>query len=385
MRLLLPVLLLLGACVQPPATPSSDASAVSDPTSPRPLSSEEIAAFARLALDGIERPFPNKPGQVYVGPESARIPEEMHPIFYGSFDWHSSVHGHWMLVRILRRYPDSPVEAEIRALLDRQFTAEKVAKETAYFEPSHNRGFERMYGWAWLLRLAQELHAGAAEDVQIAAWRETLRPLEDRIVELTVGFLPRLDWPIRTGVHPDSAFALGMTLDYARAVGDAELEALVVKRAKDFYLEDRDYNGAFEPSGEDFFSAAWNEADLMRRVLTRDAFAEWLDGFLPGLASEDVGNLLTPVRVSDPTDGRLVHLAGLDLSRAWTMVGVAAALDEDDPRRLVLMNAVAAHREAGLEYVFSGYYEGEHWLASFAIYLLTRAGLDPAAPPAAAR
>jgi len=377
--------LLLCSCQNPNLRHDQSPSAMSNTLAPRLLSPKEVSDFARLALDGIERPFPNKPGQVYVGPESAVVPQDMHPVFYGSFDWHSSVHGHWMLVRLLRHYPNSTVDAEIRNLLARQLTAEKLQQETDYFTPKQNRGFERMYGWAWLLRLAQELEMGAAEDAQIAEWREAMRPLEGRIVELSMNYLPRLSWPIRTGVHPDSAFALGMLLDYAEVVDNQDLATMVRSRARDFYGEDRNYRGAYEPSGEDFFSAGWNEADLMRRVLRPSEFRRWLDDFLPGLATGDVGNLLTPVEVSDPTDGRLVHLAGLDLSRAWTMLGVASALQEGDPRQDLLLNAAAAHREAGLAYVFSGHYEGEHWLASFAVYLLTRAGLDEVGPPTAER
>jgi len=382
MRLLL-LVVLLASCQNPQA--AVDPHDMSTSLAPRPLTDEEVRAFAALALAGIERPFPNKPGQVYVGPESAVVPEVMHPVFYGSFDWHSAVHGHWMLLRLLREYPGSSADADIRALLTRQLTPEKIAVETAYFDHKQNFGFERMYGWAWLLRLAQELEEGAGSDAQIAQWREAVRPLEVRIVALSMNYLPRLSWPVRTGVHPDSAFALGMLLDYARTVANRELEELVIARAMAFYGQDWDYHGAFEPSGEDFFSAAWNEADLMRRVLPPEAFGNWLEDFLPGLATGEVGNLLTPVHVSDPTDGRLVHLAGLDLSRAWAMLGVASALRPEDPRQARLLAAAADHREAGLEYVFSGYYEGEHWLASFAVFLLTRAGLEVAAPPPPAR
>ncbi|RMH04273.1 MAG: DUF2891 domain-containing protein [Planctomycetota bacterium] len=332
-----------------------------------------MAAFARLALDGIGREFPNKPGNVMAGPEDVRAPRAMHPAFYGSFDWHSAVHGHWMLVRLLRAYPGSPIEAEARAALAEHLGAAELAAEAAYFEPKHNRSFERTYGWAWLLRLAQELRGW--DDPQARVWAAHLRPLEERIVELTKAYLPKLSWPIRVGEHPNTAWALAEFLDYARAVGDRELAALAEERARAYYLGDRDYPVQYEPSGHDFFSPGLLEADLMRRVLPPEEFSAWLDRFLPGLRAGELGHLGTPVEVSDPTDGKLVHLAGLNLVRAWTQRGIAAALPADDPRRATLLAAAAAHAEAGLGYVFSGYYEGEHWLASFAVYLLTDAGI----------
>ena len=182
---------------------------------------------------------------------------------------------------------------------------------------------------------------------------------------------PRLDWPIRSGVHQDSGFALALALDYARAVGHAELEGLVTQRARDYYLKDTAYPVAYEPSGNDFFSSGLNEADLMRRVLKPDRFSGWLNSFLPGLKTGQLGNLLKPARVSDPTDGHLIHLAGLNFSRAWTMNGIASVLPADAPRGKTLRQAAAEHLEAGLAYVTSGHYEGEHWLASFAVYALS--------------
>ena len=209
-----------------------------------------------------------------------------------------------------------------------------------------------------LVRLAAELHTW--EDNDGRKWRENIRPLEIRIVELTKDYLPRLSFPIRTGVHPDTAFALGQALDYARTIADAELEQLIVQRGHDFYLGDRDYPARYEPSGEDFFSAGLNEADFMRRILPKKEFSAWLDRFLPGPLEKKVGNLLKPVEVLDVTDGKLVHLAGLDLSRAWTWCGIASALAEDDPQRTILDEAAARHAAMGYKYVFSGHYEGEH-------------------------
>ena len=342
-----------------------------------PMTNERVAGFARLAIEGIPREYPNKPSNVMTGPESVLSPREMHPVFYGCFDWHSSVHGHWMLARLAKLYPDAPVADEIRRLLDRQLTADGLRAETEYFEAPVNRSFERMYGWAWTLRLAQELRTW--DDPDAARWAANLDPLEQIIVRRTREYLPRLTYPIRTGVHPDTAFALGMAIDYARAVGDAAFESQLVAYCREKYLGDVGYPARFEPSGEDFFSPSLNEADLMRRVLDVDEFPNWLERFLPALGAPGSPNaaLLRPAAVSDPSDPKIVHLAGLNLSRAWTQDGVRHALPEGDPRRAALDASVAAHTRAGLDYVFSGHYEGEHWLATFAVYLLTEAGVRP--------
>ena len=341
-----------------------------------PLNDNQVSRFARLALDNIPREFPNKPSHVMTGPTSILRPREMHPVFFGSFDWHSSVHGHWMLVRLAKLRPEAPVVAKIRQLLDKQLTAEKLQQETAYFDIKEHRSFERMYGWAWTLRLAAELHAWDDPDAQ--RWAANLAPLEKRFVALTKDYLPKLTYPIRAGVHRDTAFALGQMLDYARIVDDREFATTITAYSRKKYSRDHDYPARYEPSGQDFFSQAWNEADLMRRVLAPDDFSAWLEQFLPGLTEEnsDTATLLTPVIVSDVSDPKIVHLAGLNLSRAWTQQGVLSALPDNDPRRLVLERSIAAHTKAGLDYVFSGQYEGEHWLATFAVYLLTEAGLS---------
>jgi len=375
---LLLVLMLCLSCASTTAKPSTQiAAAVTNPM-PKPdlqnrLTDLQVTAFAQLALAGIVREWPNKPGQVYSGPESALTPRAMHPVFYGSFDWHSAVHGHWLLVRLLKEYPNASSTTEIRRVLNQQLETQALLQEAAYFDAKQNSGFERMYGWAWLLRLATELHAW--DDADGRRWAAALRPLEQRIVVGVSDYLPRLSFPIRTGTHPDTAFALAFELDYARAVGNTKLAALILQKARDFYLADRDYPSRYEPSGEDFFSSGLNEADLMRRVLPQAEFVAWLDGFLPDATHGDLSNLGVPVHVSDPTDGRLVHLAGLDLSRAWTLHGIANALPEEDLRRQLLTDAALAHTEVGLDYVFSGFYEGDHWLASFAVYLLTGCGL----------
>jgi lysophospholipase L1-like esterase len=339
-----------------------------------PLSDEQVAAMAKLAIKGLDQEYPNKPSNVMAGPEGVLPPKAMHPAFYGCFDWHSSVHGHWMLVRLLRLYPNHPLAMESRQRLDAHLTQEAIAAETAYFEQKENRSFERMYGWAWLLRLVQELDEWPDTDSQ--RWRNNLRPLENKIVALTMEYLPKLTWPIRTGVHPDTGFALGQVLDYARRVKNADLENLVIARRRFFYANDSNYNDAFEPSGEDFFSTSLNEADLMRRILSPEEFTNWMTAMMPGLLDGSAARLLTPVEVSDVTDGKLVHLAGLDLSRAWTLNGIASRFPANDSRRTTLEKAAAAHLDAGLRYVFSGHYEGEHWLGTFAIYALTHVGIE---------
>ncbi len=374
MARLLPLALLglfLTSCqAAPPAAP--------EPALP-PLTAELAERFAGLAVEGIVREYPNKPGNVMVDAAGVRSPRAMHPAFYGSFDWHSSVHGHWMLIRLMRVGPPLPPELlqEIRQALDAHLQADAIAAEVAYFREPGQRSFERMYGWAWALRLAAELHAWSEsqpDDPAVRRWREAVRPLEDYLVEQIPPYLERLEWPIRIGEHQDTGFALGQILDYAAIVGNEALARTVRQRARDYYLADRAYPAAYEPSGQDFFSSGLNEADLMRRVLPREEYRRWLDEFLPGLAEGAVPRLLEPVGVSDLSDGKLVHLAGLNLSRACCWLGIASALDPNDPRARVGRAAAAAHYEAGLGYVFSGDYAGEHWLASFAVYLVTGSG-----------
>ncbi len=338
------------------------------------LTDAQAVALSKLALSGIDREYPNKPSNVVVDRASVRTPQQMHPAFYGCFDWHSALHGHWMLIRLLAEYPEISNGADIREALDRHLTKEHLIAETAYFDEPQNGSFERMYGWAWALRLAAEL--AVWDDSQGRVWRENLRPLEDKIVALTMAYLPRLSHPIRTGIHPDSGWALGQAIDYARTVGNRSLEKLLVERCRDFYGNDRDYPVRYEPSGEDFFSSGLNEADTMRRILSPAEFSEWLNLFLPGLPQQQVDRLWRPVKVTDVTDGKLVHLAGLNLSRAWTLQGIASAIDASDERAAVLRESAAAHAEMGYQYVFSGHYEGEHWLATFAVYLQTQVGVQ---------
>jgi hypothetical protein len=356
----------LGAHLQRTAAQSPT---VSIPELGQNLTNEQAANLSKLAIDGLHREYPNKPGNVVTSPETVLSPKQMHPAFYGCFDWHSSVHGHWMLVRLLKTNPTHSLADAARKGLATSLTTENILVEANYFNEKENKSFERMYGWAWLLRLAAELHTW--EDSQGKQWRVALQPLEAKIVELAMIYLPKLKQPIRTGVHPDAAFALGQFLDYARIVGNQELEQLVVARANAYYAKDRDYNSEYEPSGEDFFSPSLNEADLMRRILPQAEFAQWLTAFLPDLKVNSKSKLLQPVIVSDVTDGKLVHLAGLDLSRAWCMQGIIQGLPSNDPRVGLLKRSAVEHAKIGLGYVFSGHYEGEHWLGTFAVYALT--------------
>ena len=338
------------------------------------LDQEKAGAFVQLALKGIDREYPNKPGEVLRDAKDIMSPSAMHPAFYGNFDWHSCVHGHWLVVRLLRLFPAMTGAVEARARLAAHLTAANLATEAAYFDVKDNKSFERMYGWAWTLRLAAELKAW--DDPEARQWAKNIEPLEKKLVVLTKDFLPRLTYPVRTGVHPDTAFALAQMIDYARAVGDAELEKMAATRAREYFLADKNYPTSFEPSGEDFFSPGLNEVDLLRRVLTREEFSRWLDGFVPGLRAGDFGNWSRAAEVSDLSDPRIVHLVGLNLCRAWTMRGVASALAEGDARRATLERLSKLHEAAGLKHVFSGHYEGDHWLATFAVYLVSDAGIE---------
>jgi hypothetical protein len=333
------------------------------------MTREQASSFARLALEGIRKEYPNKPGHVLDGEADVKAPRALHPAFYGSFDWHSAVHGHWMLVRLLRLFPDLPEGKEIRAVLGKHLTAKNLRAEADYFARPSARSFERPYGWAWLLKLAEELHGW--DDPDARAWSKNLKPLADAIVARYLAYFPKQTYPIRTGVHPNTAFGLAFALDYARAVGDKKLAALVEERSRAYFADDAGIPAAWEPDGADFFSPSLMEADLMRRVLPPAEFRAWFHRFLPGLAKGEPKTLLAPAKVTDRSDPQLVHLDGLNLSRAWCMRSIAAALPADDPARKVLAESAARHAEAALGHVASGDYAGEHWLASFAVYLLS--------------
>lgn len=337
------------------------------------ISVAQAEAFARLALAGLDREYPNKPNEVMAGAGDILSPRAMHPAFFGCFDWHSSVHAHWMLARLLRMFPGMARAAEVRARLDAHFTWGNLASEAAYFDRPGNRSFERPYGWAWLLRLALELKTWS--DAEAHRWHGNLAPLEQKVVLLAKAYLAKLTYPVRTGVHPDTAFAMGQFLDYARGVGDRDFERLLLRCARAFYAHDTGYPEGYEPSGEDFFSAGLNEADLMRRILPQARFVAWWNRFAPDAFVRSGGSWSRPAKVADVSDPKFTHLVGLNLSRAWTLQGILSALPADDGRRKALVRAMDAHARAGLRRVFSGHYEGEHWLATFAVYYLGSAGM----------
>lgn len=340
------------------------------------------SALAAHPLDGIETEYPHYQGRVE-GPEAPPRPSEKHPVFYGCFDWHSAVHSHWALVRLLRLVPDHPDEAAIETEIEGRLTPEGVADEVEYLD--ENPGFEEPYGWSWLLRLAAELHLW--DDPRADAWRETLRPLEERIRRRTRESFLEIDRPQRVGTHGNTAFALAGTLDYARVVGDPDLGREATATARRLYADDTAAVVGAEPVGWDFVSPALTEADLMRRVLDPDAFAAWLDAFLPDLSGPPHDALLTPVDVEpDESDGAAMHLIGLNVSRAWCLAGLADALaGRDGPAatrlRAPLDAAARRHAEAGVADVLTDDYAGSHWLSSFALYLLTRneGGIAPGA------
>lgn len=333
------------------------------------LDAETASAWAELVLKNIDIEFPNKMSLVYSDASQIKSPQEHFPAFYGCFDWHSSVHGHWLLVRLLRQVPDMAIAPRIRSTLNAHLSQANLKKEASFFEREEHKSFERMYGWSWLLRLSMELDRW--DDPDAKRWSANLKPLEQVLQQRVDAYLPLLSYPIRVGQHTDTGFALGQIFDYAQATGKSELAGLVAETAKRFYLEDRNYPVAYEPSGHDFFSSCWNEADLMRRLLPPEAFADWLAEFVPNAITQLTDGTIEPVEVTDVTDGKLVHLAGLNLNRAWCLRAVAEALPSGHALHGPLMDSARRHLQAGLKYVNSGHYEGDHWLATFALYAIT--------------
>lgn len=333
------------------------------------LTPAEGSHFAQLALKCVSKEYPNKPDHVINDANDQKSPRVMHPAFYGCYDWHSSVHGHWMLVRLLRLFPALPEAARIRNALNANLSAENISVEVAYLNQPNRQSFERTYGWAWLLKLAEELRGWNDEDGN--RWSSNLQPLADALAGKYVSFLPKQTYPIRTGVHPNTAFGLAFALDYARAAGNEKLAGMLEERSRTYFAGDTNYPARWEPGGEDFFSPALMEADLMRRVLKAPEFGRWFHRFLPSLTRTQPRTLLVPATVSDRSDPKLVHLDGLNLSRAWGMRNIASALPRNDPARRILAQAADAHAKDALAHVASGDYAGEHWLASFAVYMLS--------------
>lgn len=361
----------LGGCSAPaPSAPAEPAAPVRTPVPALPALIEASASnFAQLALKCVQKTYPNQPGLILAKPEDVKAPEKAHPSFYGCYDWHSSVHGHWMLARVLRMFPDLPEADRIRQALNGNLTAKNIAVETAYFNRPDTKAFERTYGWAWVLKLAEELRMATSPDAK--AWAAAMKPLADTLAARYLDFLPKQIYPIRTGLHPNTAFGIAFALDYANAFDDVKLRELLISRSRDYFGRDTDYPAKLEPGGSDFLSPALAEADLMRRVLSPAEFAAWFTAYLPGIAKSEPKNLLEIAIVSDRSDPQLGHLDGLNLSRAWCMRHIAAALPAEDPARWVLEDSAHTHAVDALKNVATGHYEGEHWLGSFAVYLLT--------------
>jgi len=334
----------------------------------------EVDRFAELALKCVHQEYPNKIAHVLTGDEDVAPPRELTPVFYGCFDWHSSVHGHWLLTRLLRLYPQAGFAAAAETALDESFKADRVAREVAYVTHPQRASFERPYGVAWLLQLTAELREW--DDPRARRWLAVLEPLEAALVSNMQGWLEKLAYPIRTGEHSQTAFAFGLFLDWARISGRIDFAKLVTDKSLGFYREDRQCPMAYEPSGQDFLSPCLAEADLMRRIMNAGDYANWLTGFMP-MIPVDGSTLWLPIGVvTDPSDGKLAHLDGLNISRAWMLEGMAHGLPAEDARKASLLATAAVHRQSGLASVTGEHYEGGHWLGSFATYLQTRRGLE---------
>ncbi len=322
--------------------------------------------FARLALAHVAREYPNKLDHVLNGPLDLKEPRDLHPMFFGSFDWHSCVHGYWLLATVLRRFPDVREAREIEALFDAQLTPAKVETELEFLDQPLRGTWERPYGWAWLLMLAAELrrHDSASQK----RWSETLAPLAAVFTDRFLGFLPKATYPTRVGTHFNGAFAIALALEYAGVASNEALESLLIQKGREWYSGDSDCQ-AWEPGGDDFLSPALMEAECMRRVLPANEFSVWLDRFLPRLAQREPATLFTPATVSDRSDGKIAHLDGLNLSRAWCWRSISDSWPETDPRHSIALDAADKHLAASLPHV-AGDYMGEHWLATFALLAL---------------
>jgi hypothetical protein len=344
------------------------------PSPPTGASLDAAAAgrFANLALQCLHQEYPNKIAHTLAGDADVHPPRELFPAFYGCYDWHSAVHGHWLLVRLIRKYPDAAFAPTARAELARSLTPANLAAETAYLQRAGRASFERPYGLAWLLMLSAELRAW--KDPQAAEWARALAPLEAEAAARVKKWLPDLTYPIRVGEHDQTAFAFGLIWDWAGVAGDTDMRRLLTDAAGRYYQNDRDCPLRYEPSGQDFLSPCLAEADFMRRVLDRAAFARWLTTALPQIPRNGHAGWLPPAIVSNRADPKLAHLDGLNLSRAWMLEGIAHALPEGDRRVFALRNAAQKHREAALPAVTGEHYEGGHWLGTFAVYLTTESG-----------
>jgi len=360
---------------------ASAASAAAAPSAGR-LSPQAAARFAALALKCLHQEYPNHISHTLNDAADARPPHELTPVFYGCLDWHSDVHGHWLLVRLLRLFPEAPFAVEARTALNQSFMTDKIEAEVSYLHGKGRASFERPYGLAWLLELAAELRR--SDDPDARRWSHVLAPLETEVAARIASWLPKLHYPIRVGEHDQTAFAFGLVWDWAGVAGDTHMRELLADAAQRFYRHDRNCPLAYEPSGEDFLSPCLAEADFMRRVLAPPEYSQWLAAFLPQIprapaaaaAGHGAHGWLEPGIVTDRSDPKLAHIDGLNLSRAWMLEGIAHGLPPGDARRAALRSAARRHADAALPAVTGEYYEGGHWLGTFAVYLTSRAGLE---------
>jgi hypothetical protein len=360
------LLLALAATCRATAAPAPDDAAGA-------LAPDAAARFARLALDCVHREYPNKIAHVLASDADVKPPRTLTPAFYGCYDWHSSVHGHWLLARIARLYPATEFAAAARESLARSLTPANIAVEVEYLRGPGRTSFERPYGLAWLLQLATELRSW--DDPQARQWVAALEPLEVESAQRLMSWLPKLQYPIRSGEHSQTAFAFGLAADWAQVRGDVGMARLLQQRARAFYGNDRACPLDFEPSGEDFLSPCLAEADFMRRVLPAAEYSQWLARFLPHIPRDGRADWLAPGVVTDRSDPKLAHIDGLNLSRAWMLEGIAHGLPARDERRASLLAAARTHADAALPAVTGEHYEGGHWLGTFAVYLTSRAGI----------
>ncbi|WP_150299388.1 DUF2891 domain-containing protein [Pseudomonas profundi] len=330
------------------------------------LTPTRAAELIRMTLGHVQREYPHSEGVRLNSETDLAAPRCNHPVFFGSYDWHSCVHSYWLLARLLASFPDLDATDEIIALFDQQLTAENVEQELDWFRAPGRGGFERPYGWAWLLGLHDALKQ--LRHPRAGLWAGNLQPLAEFLSGSFITYLPKLGFPVRTGTHSNTAFAMLFAYDHALRTENAVLRDLVARRAEAFYLSDAQYHG-WEPGGEDFLSPGWQEALLLQRVLSRGDFLEWFAGFLPELAEGRPASLFMPVEPADRTDGRLAHLDGLNLSRAWCLRELALGLDEFDSRQAVLESTAQRHLQAGSTHLQDDYM-GEHWLASFLLLAL---------------
>merc|ERR1711915_449210 len=338
------------------------------------LDYETVARLASLPPHCHSVEYPNKLNQVLQNETELLPPSELHPIFYGCFDWHSAVHGHWLLARAAALFPNTELSRNVTEVFDKQFIVEKVEKELEYFRRKSASAFERTYGWAWLLKLQEELEKSAINTG--SKWNSILKPLSDHIVSTWKEFLPKLVYPVRVGEHTNTAFGLALALDYAKSLGiqDTEFETLIAHNSSEFFKTDVSCPINYEPGGYDFLSPCLQEADLMNRVLgNEEDFKSWLEKFLPDLFNPDF--VLKPGEVNDRTDGKLVHLDGVNFSRAWSLYGLAKRLSGEIS--IKLLDIADEHVRTSIENVVGSDYAGSHWLATFLLYALEkRAEID---------